>query len=233
MRRPVRSGQVRRRAPTSPARPAVDRRDGGVDLRLGQRPLVVREARAGRRGSSRRRPSGRRGRCRRGSTDAGAGRRGAGWPPRPRPRAASSATTTARSRSTAGWRDGVATARHAGLAAGQAGDRELGDDDPLGPQLERVATSSGCSSPTRPTSRPPAVDSRPPGRGAGSGRRRAARRRAPRQPSRRQISSRTPFASSRSYGARRPVPGRRLGRRRSARSRGATTRASVASPVAP
>ena len=37
----VRSGQVRKRAPTSAVEPGDDRRDGRVDLRLGQRPLVV------------------------------------------------------------------------------------------------------------------------------------------------------------------------------------------------
>ena len=47
---------------------------------------------------------------------------------------------TARSRSTLGWRDGVVDARHARLAAGQPGDRQLRDVDPRPAQLECVAT---------------------------------------------------------------------------------------------
>ena len=95
------------------------------------------------------------------------------------------------------------------LAAGQARDRELGDVDPLGAQVER-GDDSGWSSPSRPTRRPPAVTraARPGWRFGSStiGVEGGARR----YPSRRQTSSTMPFASSRSYGARRPIPGRRL-----------------------
>ena len=49
-----------------------------------------------------------------------------------------SATTTARSRWTDGWRAGVAPPRVDEAAGRDARDRDLGDEDALGPELERL-----------------------------------------------------------------------------------------------
>ena len=114
-------------------------------------------------------------------------------------RAVSSGTMTARSRSTVGWRDGAVDAVRRRLAAGQAGDRELGDDDPLGAQVERgddVRMELAEPADEAATGGDPGGAAGMEVRIVGDRRRRPAWR----APSRRQSSSRTPFASSRSYG---------------------------------
>ena len=185
------------RPPTSLPRPGRDARHGRVDLVLGQRAVGRLEGRAGRPGSSRRRTAGGRGRCRTGRSRRAAGRRAVRWPPRRSAAADGRATTTARSRSTAGWRGGVAPTGTAGCAAREAGDRDLGDDDALGAQVERV--DDGRMELPDPASE--GVAGGDPGGAAGMevrvvGQRR--RRSVPAAPSVWARSSSTPLASSRS-----------------------------------
>ena len=130
-------GQIRRRPPTSAARPAVTATTAStsesVSVRsssrrrqpVGQADLVVRERPATVDVEERHRAQQRSG-------------RGAGWPRRRRRPVATSSTTTARSRSTAGWRDGVRDPGVGQAPGGEARDRDFGHDDPLGPQLERL-----------------------------------------------------------------------------------------------
>ena len=133
----------RRPSPRPRARPrsASDRRRAGP---------------ADRPGSSRSRRAAGRGRCRTGGRPAAAGHRAGGWPLRRRRRAAPRATTTARSRST-DWlaRRGVdprcRTARRRPARRWRA--RRRGSARRGGRAPRSIA---GWSSPTRPTSEPPA-----------------------------------------------------------------------------
>ena len=207
------SGQVRS------ARPEIGRRarrstvgDDRVDLRLGQGPLVVAQRQPVGEALLRRRRAAGPGRCRRARPRAGADRHGAGSRPRRPPPAASPRTMTARSRSTAGWRDGAVTRAAVELAAGEARDRELGDDHPLGPELERVDGPPDAA--RRPARRapPPADD---PGRPAGMEVRvvgQRGRRSAPASPRRAADELDEALGVVEVVRPRRPVPRRRLGR---------------------
>ena len=134
--RPVRCGCEPPASVASPAVTAATAASTSASSRVRSRGV---ERQAVGQASARRRPAVGRGRCRTGSTPRRSG------PPWRSDRAATVAgrrstvgTTTARSRSTAGKRDGVRPAWHDRRAAGQPGDGQLGDDDPVGPRLERL-----------------------------------------------------------------------------------------------
>ena len=77
--------------------------------------------------------------------------------------------TTARSRSTAGWRDGVASDRDRRRAAGQAGDGHLGDDDPPAREVELLERAPGGAHRRGPARASPGDRPAQRGRGAGVG----------------------------------------------------------------
>ncbi len=206
----MRSGQVRNRAPRSAASPSTTAADGGLELALGQGPLVVaqdqpvgqalvglgqRPAAVDVEQASRR---------------AGAGRRGGGSPPPPRPPAGPGRRSPpGRARPT-----GVATARRraASTAAPPASPAIASSATRIrSARRSSAAIVAGWTSPTRPTSDPPART-----RAARPGMQvrivgRGARRRAPGSRAGRQIGLDDALRVVEVVGGRRSVPGGRDG----------------------
>ena len=223
------SGQVRNRAPTSPASPAVDLRRRRRRPRPRSASGRRRAASAGRRGSSRRRPAAGRGRCRTARRRAAAARRGARI----------AASTSAAGRSTGDDDRQVALdrgmARRRGhprggeLPAGQARDRDLGDDDPLGPQVERLDDGRMELADAGRRAAPPAsTRAARPGCRFGSSVSGASRGAGKPEPAGQQLEDALRVVEVVRPGPAGSRPAAR--RRRSARTRAATTRGSAARP---
>ena len=190
------------------------RLDGVVDLGFGQRPIVAGEVEPEREALLVVGRAAARGRCRTARPTAGAARRGAGWTPRPR-RPAGPRRRRPRGRAR---RPGGATAWRRGI--GRAGRREARRSR-APPTTTRSARSSSVVDDARVELADPARDvpsRRRPGRARPGmearivGQRRRTPARARPRPRGDAARSR-PFASSRSYGRARPVPGRRSRRR--------------------
>ena len=220
---PVRSGAAPRHRLRAPATTAATAASTSASVRV--RSSSPQRQPVGEALARRRRAAGR-GRCRTGARRAAAGRRGAGSPPRP--------SAAGRSRGDDD-REVALDRREArrrgdpvlGAAGRRPGPRSRARRRRPARRAGRAsATTPGWSSPTIAVEAAAGRRRAPPGRGGSIGLVGSARvRRAPAGRAGRASSSMRPFASSRSYGARRPVPGRRLGRAGQRERRAATTRA--------